>query len=142
MSEPRQYQARTLEVALSKAARDLGVPMEAVRYLVLFDGRKGLFGFGQRDIIIRVDVDETEKAKSAPRVEAGAASGHHPIGPDGDLFPQEKRQFATGRGGMRREEHEQARLGERENGPSGHQGSRREEGHPRAWAARSRRAGL
>ena len=62
MGETRQYQAKTLEVALSKAARDLRVPMEAVQHEVVFDGRRGLFGFGQRDVIIRVDVDSSRSA--------------------------------------------------------------------------------
>src|SRR2546428_6783830 len=78
MGETRQYQAKTLEVALSKAARDLRVPMEAVQHEVVFDGRRGLFGFGQRDVIIRVDVDSSRSAAEtgiAQERRDGAPSG-------------------------------------------------------------------
>jgi len=81
MGEHREYQARTLEVALSKASRDLGVPLESVRYELVFDGRRGLFGFGQKDVSIRVNVGEMEK------------TGPQGVGPVGSAFPQERRQL-------------------------------------------------
>ena len=52
MNEPRSYTAQTVEVAVSKAARELGVPMDAVRYEVVFDGKGGLFGIGKREVEI------------------------------------------------------------------------------------------
>src|SRR2546428_13426573 len=79
MGETRQYQAKTLEVALSKAARDLRVPMEAVQHEVVFDGRRGLFGFGQRDVIIRVDVDSSRSAAA----ETGIAQERRDGAPSG-----------------------------------------------------------
>ena len=92
MSEFRQYQARTLEVALSKAARDLGIPLDSVRYELVFDGRKGLFGFGQKDVVIRVDAEEMGRVRSSPP----PPSDKPGVGPVGNRFPEERRSSARG----------------------------------------------
>ena len=86
MGQTRQFRARTLEVAVSKAARELGVSRESIVYEVVFDGRKGLFGFGQRDVVIEVDPG---RQRAAPPPAEGQPDGGGPE-PGNERYPRER----------------------------------------------------
>jgi len=72
VAEQKIYTAKTVEVAVAKAARELGVPMGDVKYEVVSDGKGGLFGgISKRDVEIRVDAEASRTAAAAAPPEAG-----------------------------------------------------------------------
>ena len=54
MERSQDFEGRTLEEALGRAAETLGLQMEDLTYEVIEDGRKGFLGLGARPTKIRV----------------------------------------------------------------------------------------
>lgn len=79
MGGEREFQGRTLEEAISEAARFLSVAEEAVHYRLVDEGRLGVLGFGARPVRISVDTPDRAAPPPAPepqppRVESQGAS--------------------------------------------------------------------
>ena len=55
-SDKIKVTAKTLEEAVSSAAKELGVSKDQVNYSVLLEGNKGLFGLGAKDIVIEANI--------------------------------------------------------------------------------------
>ena len=58
--------APTVEEAIEKALRTLGVKREEASIEVIEEGRKGFLGFGQKDAVVKVAKNIATEAKQAP----------------------------------------------------------------------------
>lgn len=63
MSDSREFNASTVEEALERASRDLGVPEAELSYEILDTGSGGFLGIGARDARINVS-SETDSAET------------------------------------------------------------------------------
>ncbi|ANM30591.1 hypothetical protein ABI59_14925 [Acidobacteria bacterium Mor1] len=63
----REFEGATLEETLRDAANQLGIAEEDIHYRVLETGRKGLFGFGVKNVRIAVECPEGAPAAKKPR---------------------------------------------------------------------------
>ena len=70
MSESKEFNAPSVDEALEKAAKGLGLPQEDLSYTVLDGGSAGFLGMGSRDARIEVTVEtppgETEALEENP----------------------------------------------------------------------------
>jgi spoIIIJ-associated protein len=68
--------AATVEEALTKGSRELGLPEDALEVEILDEGGKGLFGLGSRQVRVRLTVKEEHSGSvvSAPSPEVEAPS--------------------------------------------------------------------
>lgn len=67
MGAGREFEGKSLHEALRAAATALGGRPESIRYEVLSEGRRGMFGLGARQVRIWVDhPDEEEERPAAP----------------------------------------------------------------------------
>src|SRR5262245_44965219 len=74
-----EFDGKDLDDALRAAAGALGVPVERLDYVLVEEGRKGVFGLGARPVRIRVQGDPgpasmPREAAPAPTAEPSAAS--------------------------------------------------------------------
>ncbi len=70
----REFEGRDLEEAVRAASDALGLAPEALRYAVVDEGRRGLFGLGSKRIRIRVRPGPEPGDGGAPEVSAEAAA--------------------------------------------------------------------
>lgn len=94
MTDTREFNASTVEEALSKASGIVGVPAEEISYEVLDAGSDGFLGIGARDARIRVSVageDDSEQT-SEPGSEVGTEDYIEPRDP---LPPSSASELAT-----------------------------------------------
>jgi spoIIIJ-associated protein len=66
MTQPREFNAETVEEAVRKASESLGLPAGDLSYEVLDPGSEGFLGIGARDARIAVQASETEVLAEAP----------------------------------------------------------------------------
>jgi spoIIIJ-associated protein len=66
MTQPREFNAETVEEAVQKASESLGLPAGDLSYEVLDPGSEGFLGIGARDARIAVQTSETEVLAEAP----------------------------------------------------------------------------
>jgi spoIIIJ-associated protein len=66
MTQPREFNAETVEEAVQKASESLGLPASDLSYEVLDAGSEGFLGIGARDARIAVRAPETEGLAVAP----------------------------------------------------------------------------
>ena len=59
MANTKTFSAKTVEDAVALAAAELGIPVESLKYEVVCEAKKGLFGFGAQDAQINVIQEET-----------------------------------------------------------------------------------
>lgn len=64
MVEPRDFEGRDVGEALASAAADLGVPVSALRYELMEEGRRGILGLGAK--LTRIRVLEVAAEPGAP----------------------------------------------------------------------------
>ena len=57
MANTKTYTAKSVEEALSAAESDLGIPAEKLKYEIVSEAKKGLFGLGSQDAVIKVAFD-------------------------------------------------------------------------------------
>ncbi len=108
MSDNSEYEGKDLDEALHVAARASGIPQDELHYEIVEQGRRGLFGLGQKSVRIRVkppldgiDDDpeprpkprpkQKSKAKSKPKTDSapGQSEGDKPK--DGEGRPKGRR---------------------------------------------------
>lgn len=77
MSEKKEYYASTVEEAIDKAATDLNVPGDQLRFQVLDEGSTGFLGIGARDARITVENSEGDAAVEEAHEDE---EGHSPPG--------------------------------------------------------------
>ena len=66
MTQPREFNAETVEEAVQKASESLGLPASDLSYEVLDAGSEGFLGIGARDARIAVRAPEIEGLAVAP----------------------------------------------------------------------------
>jgi spoIIIJ-associated protein len=66
MTQPREFNAETVQEAVQKASESLGLPASDLSYEVLDPGSEGFLGIGARDARIAVQAPETEGLAEAP----------------------------------------------------------------------------
>jgi spoIIIJ-associated protein len=66
MTQPREFNAETVEDAVRKASESLGLPASDLSYEVLDPGSEGFLGIGARDARIAVRAPDTEDLAEAP----------------------------------------------------------------------------
>lgn len=71
MARERDFEGKTLEEALARAAEATGLPAGALDYQVVDEGRRGLIGVGARSVRIRVVLPEDRPRVGAPAPEGG-----------------------------------------------------------------------
>src|SRR5918995_1369411 len=76
MTQPREFNAETVEEAVQKASESLGLPASDLSYEVLDAGSEGFLGIGARDARIAVRAPETEGLAVAP--DASDETGDEP----------------------------------------------------------------
>lgn len=97
MTEKREFYAASVDEALGRAARDLGIEREDLSYRVVDEGNSGFLGIGARDA--RIEVDAPTQAAEAPEPNVpealevepppseGAEEASFPQHIDGDAAP-------------------------------------------------------
>ena len=88
MTEGREFYADTLEEAVEKASRNLGVSREDLEYEVLDPGSSGFLGIGGRDA--RIEVDERQVSELSGNQDSAADS--ETVIPDDSEEPEEDQQ--------------------------------------------------
>ncbi len=71
MASKKEFEGKTLEDAIGAAANRLGVGREDLDFDIVETGRKGLFGLGQRQACISVDLPEQAQAPAPSRSRSG-----------------------------------------------------------------------
>ncbi len=59
MAKTITYNAKSVEDALLQAEAELGISRDAIKYEVVSEAKKGLFGLGSQDAVINVTLDES-----------------------------------------------------------------------------------
>lgn len=77
MASKKEFEGKTLEDAIGAAANRLGVGREDLDFDIVETGRKGLFGLGQRQACISVDLPEQAQAPAPSR---GRSARRKPAG--------------------------------------------------------------
>lgn len=70
MQRSVEVSAKTVEDALAKALADLGLERDDVSVEIIERGKKGVFGIGAMDAVIRVSYEGPDEAPAAPKAEA------------------------------------------------------------------------
>ncbi|CAN5181308.1 hypothetical protein BH18ACT10_BH18ACT10_16180 [soil metagenome] len=65
MTENREFYAASVEEAVARAARDLGMDQDELSYRVVDQGNSGFLGIGARDARIEVDAPSSTSTESA-----------------------------------------------------------------------------
>lgn len=81
MGNTKEFAANNLEDAIAAAAAALGIPSDDVHYRLIDEGRRGIMGFGARNVRIAVEVPKERPARppredlaGQPTAEPGARS--------------------------------------------------------------------
>lgn len=78
MAKKREFEGKDLAQALSRASRTLGIAERDIHYELLEGGRRGILGFGAKDVRILVEVPSGPKPDPV-RLEDVLAEGSKPI---------------------------------------------------------------
>jgi spoIIIJ-associated protein len=102
MTQPREFNAETVEDAVRKASESLGLPASDLSYEVLDPGSEGFLGIGARDARIAVQAPDTEGFAEAPDAsdESGDESGDEipegePVAVSSEVETEEEDELAS-----------------------------------------------
>jgi len=79
MTQSQEFNARTVDEAVEKAAASLGVPADDLPYEVVDQGSEGFLGIGARDARIVVLVPGVEGSTETPASEVRSAEEPPPV---------------------------------------------------------------
>ena len=60
MAAVREFEGESLDAALEAASAELGIPVDDLQYEMVEQGRKGVLGFGARQVRVRIELDRSE----------------------------------------------------------------------------------
>lgn len=92
MTESREFNAATVEQAVTRAAANIGVPEDQLRFQVVDEGSTGFLGIGARDA--RIVVESPEELISAPASLSDEAGPD--LGMEKEVAPVDEREQPTG----------------------------------------------